>query len=223
MEPAIQVSPVKEEDMSFVRKVFEDMANNVVAASQLSVQVQEMARDIGELRSQIERLKNDVTYYTDQAAAFRRKSEELQHELAEVKVERDKVLADFTRTKTELERASTESEETRNHLQNVRKERDDALFRNMELEDQNKALHDKLDKVRSLTSQLFEEDKHPEPAPARQEVGADHSNPSPATEPAASPIDPRATRVIDQNDPSFNWDKPRRWDDSRHMYVQDAE
>lgn len=231
MEPAIQVSPVKEEDMSFVREVFERMANNVVAATALSTQVQEMQRNVDSLASIVEKLKTDVTYYSDQASAFRRKAEELERDLIATRRDRDEISVQLDQEKRATAILRSDAEHSRSHIETITKDRDEAQIKVMELEEELKTSKARIMQVEDFASDILnviKPDKANEPAAlpnplasgsTQNSSGGSALNPFPPVEHPSTPDPAPSPQVIDSNSPSFDWSKPYEWSNERNAYV----
>lgn len=213
--------------MQKVRDFFERLANNALAATALSKQVQDMQQNVNELGGVVERLKTDVTYYSDQAQAFRKKSEDLDRDLLATRRDRDELsrkLDDATHTMLKQDETL---ETAAKQINNLVKDRDDAQLRVMELEDTNKTLIEKLGAIQKLLYPLVPMQDLPNPLPSSP--SAEPTNPVPISEPVGQPEGASLASILPPSEPApspqkplthydkgFDWNKPNHWDDTYH-------
>lgn len=216
MEQAIQVSPIEESEMQKVRDFFERLANNALAATSLSAQVQAMQRDMESLSGSVDRLKNEVTYYMDQATAFRRKSEELQQQIVAVTYDRDETQKNLVMAQHSIQTLTAEATHSYEHISAITQDRDTAQLRVMELEDANKSLTEKLEGIHKLLAPELPASVLPNPIPAREVA---EPRPLQTEKPTTDPQEPK--RVVTSKDDHFDWTRSHHWDAEYQAYVYD--
>lgn len=141
-----QVAPnVNEQEINMVREIFEKMANSLVGLSSA-------AKDIAEMREQLEGLKQDIE-------RTQGRNRELDEMVAHVRRERDEAVREvtvardaLTEATKQLEGVNSENSMLRRDIEilnsdliTAKRDRDDASFKNMELEEKLKERNDGFD------------------------------------------------------------------------------
>lgn len=153
---AIQVSPIVQgafnvEDPMSVRSFFEQIANTVVDASELSKEVARLRAQLQELAAQIESVRNanfhmdqEISELREQRDNLRRDSAEKGTRIGQLELEARNYEARTESLLRQLEQAASERDQ---YLANYRCEKsalEDAQMKAMELEDANKDMEETL-------------------------------------------------------------------------------
>ena len=196
-----QVAPVQEDaEMANIRSVFDKALNAVVAMSQLS-------KDVESLRSQV----NDLTA---QVTRLRSWNEQLDETLHHVRQERDQAQTETRRLtelasasdytintlRAELEASRSAHATTTDMLHHAEQGRDTAELKVMDLEDQVKALTDKLAAIYDAARSILPPEPTPLPPMQAQVIPITEA---PVTEPTVVTEKPWWIKDEELSSPSF--------------------
>lgn len=153
---AIQVSPVVQaafnvEDPMSVRSFFEQIANTVVDASELSKEVARLRAQLQELAAQIESVRNanfhmdqEISELREQRDNLRRDSAEKGTRIGQLELEARNYEARTESLARQLEQAEQERDRYRTSYNTATHENDDAQMKVMEMEETVKAMEETL-------------------------------------------------------------------------------
>lgn len=204
---AIQVSPVKEEDMAKVREVFKNALDAIVAATELSKVVATLQSDVAKLRQDIEATQARNVELDRMLSDTRRQRDDAEQALNQTKSELSQQTSQRSYAEEQATKFQGELAQVRDELGQARKERDDHGMEAL-------GVREALDKANARLAQIHASMGIPF-------VAFDVPKPEPVPEPAqASPA--QAPRRIYDNEIGFDWNKPNSYDQERGRYYNEA-
>ena len=211
-----QVAPITEDDMSRVNDILRRAADAIVGMSQLKADVDMLRQTVSGLQADTDRLRTQ--------------NANLDEALAHVRAERDQARADHTTASARANDAEVARDSLRNQVNDLGfelssikdelaqtiRERDEYGLQCLNLEDTNKVLQAKLDKIEAAHRLVF----GAEPSPAVQ------PEPKPESVPQAQPplgytvmLNPAPLRTYH----GTSWSSGYMWDDQhQEYYTEDA-
>lgn len=223
MTDGTTVHTVQEEDMAKVREVFQKALDAIIAATELSKQVQAMRGDVDKLRKDIEDTQARNIELDRMLSDTRRQRDEAEQALSQARKERDEATAKANNlqalqanTQDLLDRARTERD--RFHMDYV-----DEEFTGLAIQEALDKANAKLEALHKAMGMEFKPFSPNLPEPAVPEVAqAIPTAPSGGpTGPALNEASPPTHRVY-SNDPSFDWNRSREWDSERGQYYYEV-
>ena len=163
---AIQVSPITEDDMRQVQTILQRAVDGIVGMSQLHADVDMLRQTVQGLQADVERMRNQNATL-DEALTNTRRERDLTYmantELARKLNEAEQLRDSFSGANDDL-RVKVDGLQA--ELRTAKQDRDDHGMRTLELEEANKTLQAKLDKLAEAHKAVFGQEATPTPPPA---------------------------------------------------------
>lgn len=156
------ISPVVQEDeMSKVRELFDRAANAIVQASELAKVVGDLRSEVDGLKRDVERMRNQNEMLDQALTTARQARDNALGKLAETESTLSRTISDRDSAQREADNWQRQANDNAEKLHGVTVERDDAQFHVMELQDALDKANAKLAKFKAL---MAEDEPKPEPA-----------------------------------------------------------
>lgn len=166
-------TPVSEDDMNMVRKVFTDMADHVIGYTTLSKSFHELEAKVNDLAKEVDHLRSTNAWLDEQLTRIRGERDAAQEALRQRQSELNMAQSDASFHKSRAEAADATIASLQEQVASLRKERDDYGVAQMQAEDALKEANAKLAKLRELLGLPAEANPVPVPQapPAMQQAG----------------------------------------------------
>lgn len=149
--------------MNAVKDIFSRMADTIVQASNLNVEV-------GELRASVERLTQDVDRMVQRNRALddalvtaQNERNQAREELKQTRDSLTNALSDRDRVSDILLMRDERIQRLEGELNQAKRDRDDAAFRNLEIEEKLKEVNERIGKIADVFSGLMPPKEQPKP------------------------------------------------------------
>jgi len=154
----------EDQEMGKVREIFDRALNALVDASTLAKSVEQLKVDLEGLKAQVTHYRNTIANQDDQITRLRQDRDAARTAQYQAEDNQRHQATELENAKRELELLQGSNSRMNARLSDILKERDDAQYALLQLQDEHKAVHDKLDKIKSAIG-MVDEPKAPEPTP----------------------------------------------------------